>query len=74
MYQFSDVDRGQPWFKRLQEQVNERLQSLREQNDRSTDMESTGLLRGQIAEVKRLLKAMESTETTNSAQRRNPYN
>jgi len=71
--QFNDVDRSQIWFKRLQDSLEERLQKLREQNDRRMDLEDTAQLRGQIHELKHMLAAMSETPTIIKPQRRQPY-
>lgn len=71
--QFTDADRGQPWFKRLKASREERLQKLREQNDAKRDPEETAYLRGQIHEIKTMLAAMSETPSPITPQRRPHY-
>lgn len=73
MHDFSEIDRNQVLFKRLQDSLKERLQSLRERNDRKMAAEDTATIRGQIAEIKELLSDMEEKTKPSTAQRRNPY-
>lgn len=58
-YEFSEIDRSQPWFDRLQIRLEDRLDLLRGQNDdKGRDAGETAFIRGQIAEVKKMLADM----------------
>ena len=72
-HEFTVVDRGQVWFKQLQDSLAERLQKLREQNDKKSDPIETAYLRGQIAETKALLADMKEHEPPKRPKSRNPY-
>lgn len=52
----TDGDRQGPTWMRLKKHYEERLATLRTQNDAALAAEKTAELRGQIKEVKRLLK------------------
>lgn len=61
---FTPEDREKPWCKRLTDEAETRLAELRTQNDADADAERTAKLRGQIKEVKRLLRALRDDNTT----------
>lgn len=44
-----------PTWRRLAAHLGDRLQSLRELNDRHVDIDETSAIRGSIAEIKKLL-------------------
>lgn len=48
-------DKSSSLWKRLRDQLEQRLSELRAKNDGALDANDTAKLRGQIAEVKRLL-------------------
>lgn len=74
IHQFTEADKQAPWFKRLQDSLEDRLQALREKNDRDNDPEQTAKTRGQIGEIKNLLHDMRGTNTAApQPSRRNPY-
>lgn len=75
MHDFSAHDKTQPWFHRLKESLNDRLNDHRKRND-STKLtaEETAFLRGQISEIKTLLSIMGDKPNPTIAPRRNPYN
>lgn len=50
-----DNERKSPLWVKIEQYLNERLQSLREKNDQPTDHEKTTLTRGGIIEIKSLL-------------------
>jgi hypothetical protein len=75
MHDFSPHDKTQPWFHRLKESLNDRLNEHRKRNDSSKlNAEETAFLRGQINEIKSLLSAMGDKPNPTIAPRRNPYN
>jgi hypothetical protein len=52
----TQVDRASPTWRSLSEYLNDRLSALRLQNDMPRMHEETAFLRGQIAEIKVLLR------------------
>jgi len=51
----TDEERQSPLWKKVQVVLEERLQTLREKNDKPSTPEDTADTRGRIAEVKRML-------------------
>ncbi|NIB43809.1 hypothetical protein HBA55_29675 [Pseudomaricurvus alkylphenolicus] len=62
-YKFSKEDVRQGWFARLKESLSDRLQNLREDNDKDMEPAQTAKKRGQIYEIKRIQKAMNKAES-----------
>lgn len=73
MFRLSDIDRGSPTAKILLQQANERLRSLEikcgtvQDSDPAKDMIITNLLRGQIKEVKQIIKGLKIGQDDASA-------
>jgi hypothetical protein len=54
----TERDRNAPWWHELKAELESRLAKLREENDKPSTAEDTAHKRGQIEEIKNLIKSL----------------
>jgi hypothetical protein len=62
-FRLTPIEVASALWTRLSAHLNERLQILREKNDNTLDEQQTARIRGEIAEIKRLLATAQPVTT-----------
>lgn len=65
-FAFTQADRESPLWRRLEAHMNDRIATLREQNDADKNPDATAHLRGRIAELKTLLDLARDRHVTST--------